>query len=94
MSELQALIDASKVESFTDPSKASDTEMLGILVARHCEWTGIEILKVAVEALQDANFHTMACAIEEGIESIENNPQDDASVETRQLLQSALDSLK
>lgn len=93
MSSLQQLIEERKPEMFTDPTKASDTEVLGILVAQHMEWTGIDILKVTVEALEDANYHTMACALAEGIEAIDKDPQDDASAETRLLLQTALDSL-
>ena len=94
MSNLQQLIEEQKPEMFSDPTKAQDISVLGILIARHTEWTGTEILKIAVEALEDANFHTMALAIAEGIDAIESSSVDDAAEETRLFLQTALDSLK
>ena len=61
--ELRRLIEAQKQESFTDPSKASDAEALGILLANFWEWAGEPIFETAEAALEDANFHTESAAL-------------------------------
>ncbi len=61
---LAALIDAQKAQSFTEPSKASDEDALGILISQHFEWDGHAIMRVARAALEDANFHIEAATIE------------------------------
>lgn len=60
---LQALIDAQKQQSFTDPSTATDAEALGILISQHFEWTVEPILRTAEAALEDSNYHTAAEAV-------------------------------
>lgn len=60
MSDLPALIEAQKQESFTDPSTASDEDALGVLISHHTEWDGAAILRIAAFAMEDANFHSEA----------------------------------
>lgn len=57
--ELKELIDRKRKSAFTSEyqSKATDAEVLGIIVSQYLEWNGDAILQVAVEALEDANFH-------------------------------------
>lgn len=57
---LRKLIDERKQEHFTDPSKASDAEALGVIISVFFEWDGIQILEAFEAALEDANFHTEA----------------------------------
>jgi len=42
-----------------------NTETLGVDLAHLLKWDGVAILKVARAALEDANFHTEALAVEE-----------------------------
>lgn len=53
---LEVMILDQKHSSFKDPDAASDTDALGILIARHLEYDGLAILEVALAALEDANF--------------------------------------
>lgn len=46
----------------TDSDKVS-REMLGILVARFCEWDIIGVAEVCISALEDANFHDAAAKL-------------------------------
>jgi len=55
---LQELIDHTKQESFVDGYEATDAEALGLILARHFQWDGTEIMKAAAYGLEDANFHT------------------------------------
>lgn len=63
MSQLQALIEAQKQQSFTTPEEVSDAEALGVLVAHWAEWDGYQIARAFVEALEDANFHYEAAEV-------------------------------
>lgn len=63
--ELQALIDAQRKQSFRPEYQAtvSDANALGILVAHHLHWDGDAILEMAAAALQDANFDHEAMGV-------------------------------
>jgi len=43
----------------------SEDEILGVIVAKYCEWTGSRIVKVSVEALEDANYHGLSAQVED-----------------------------
>ncbi len=68
---LKAMIDEQKQSSFTHPETAIDTDALGILIAHHFEWDGLEILKTMYAALEDANFHTLNQTVAKWIEELE-----------------------
>ena len=55
---LKALLEQEKLTSFVKGYKATDAEMLGILVSCHGEWDGNFIFEVAKYAFEDSNFHT------------------------------------
>jgi hypothetical protein len=38
--------------------KASESEILGIIVAQHFKWSGRQVAEVAYAGLEEANFHT------------------------------------
>lgn len=40
-----------------------EAEILGVIVAKYCEWTPQRILKVVSSALEDANMHTLNAQI-------------------------------
>ena len=67
---LQPLINKMRGVAFTPEyqDKASDAEVLGLIIARYWEWDGLQILETSKEALEDANFHTAASVIEKQIE--------------------------
>ncbi len=67
---LKDLIIQQKLQSFTDPSKATDLEALGIMISQYCEWSGVDILQVTYFALEDSNFHTENEIINQLIESL------------------------
>ena len=62
-SALDKLIKRQRKLSFTDPSKSTDLEGLGILVSRYTEWDGEGVYLVAYEALTDANYHALAAKL-------------------------------
>ena len=41
-----------------------EEEILGVIIAKYCEWIGSRILKVMLSALEDANYHTLVSEIE------------------------------
>ena len=90
---LQALIDAQKRNSFTDPASADDVEALGILIANWSEWDCVVPLKITVEALSDANWHSLAGALSDAIKVEQEGEPLDGPEAARRLLQAALDSL-
>ena len=63
--QVQALIAAKRATAFPDPSQASDAEALGLLVAEWADWDGATIIEALSAALEDANYHTLAGAIED-----------------------------
>lgn len=58
--ELQALIDKQREESFQPGADVSDEKVLGVLIARHLHWDSADILQTAIAALIDANFPDLA----------------------------------
>lgn len=38
-------------------SKASNSELMGMLISKYFKWNGVEILEASAYALEDANFH-------------------------------------
>jgi hypothetical protein len=64
-------IQEKKNESFVNPDNTSDSEAIGVLVASYFEWTGEPIIDTFLEALEDANFHTLRAALLEVIEKVE-----------------------
>ena len=61
---LKVLVEQKKKEAFIEPNKATDEEALGILIATYFEWDS-RIIRCFLEALEDANFHTLRGQIEE-----------------------------
>lgn len=55
---LKALLEQEKLTTFEKGYKATDAEMLGILVSSHGKWDGNFIFEVAKSAFEDSNFHT------------------------------------
>jgi hypothetical protein len=41
-----------------------EEEILGVIIAKYCEWKGKRIIKVMLSALEDANYHQLASEIE------------------------------
>jgi hypothetical protein len=52
-------------------------EILGVIVAKYCEWKGERIIKVFLSALEDANYHTLRSQIEELLEKQNLTPFED-----------------
>ncbi len=55
---LQVLIEEVRSESFVEGYHATDAECLGLILAWHFNWGGLEILRTAYAALEDSNWHT------------------------------------
>lgn len=55
----------------TSTSENLRLEALGVLVSQFCNWSGNLILKVALEAMDDANFRTEAEQLREMLRKIE-----------------------
>ncbi len=60
---LDALI--SELEGHIFNVKVSKEEVLGVILAKYCRWEGPKILTIAIQALEDANFHTEAAEVQE-----------------------------
>lgn len=60
---IDALI--SELEGHIFSVKVSKEEVLGVILAKYCRWDGPKILTIAIQALEDANFHTEAAIIQE-----------------------------
>ena len=67
---LQALIEETRKDSFVEGYHASDAECLGLILASHFTWNGLEILRTTFAALEDSNFHTENETIQAMIEKI------------------------
>jgi hypothetical protein len=63
-------------EAFTDDYVAQTSkedgieEGLGLAISSWAEWTGEKILRVAIHALEDSNFHTEAEKIQEILDEL------------------------
>ena len=55
---LKPLIEECKKTCFVEGYKATDEEILGIILSKYFKWDGVPLLKVLVDGLEDANFHT------------------------------------
>lgn len=64
---LKLLLEVEKEMAFVPEyrGKATDEETLGLLVSHYLEWDGFRIMQVCLNALEDANFHTLGNKIEE-----------------------------
>src|SRR5581483_1349632 len=60
---LDALI--SELEGHNFSVKVSKEEVLGVILAKYCRWDGPKILTIAIQALEDANFHMEAAEVQE-----------------------------
>ena len=58
MNALQQLIKQTKEKYFLKPSKATDEEVLGVIISQHLKWNGEKIVNTFSNALEDANFHS------------------------------------
>ena len=45
-------------------AKTSDAEALGVIVSKYFRWTGDDIIKAFLSALEDANYSTLVGQIE------------------------------
>ena len=72
--KIDPIIDAIIPETFTSEYMATAnrdeirTEALGIIVSKWSGWDGFKIMRVAFEALEDANFHTEAAVLADMLE--------------------------
>lgn len=57
---IEPLINKVRQESFVKGYEATDAECVGLIVSKYFHWNGYEIGKVAIEALEDSNFHDIA----------------------------------
>lgn len=49
-----------KKEAFVKGYNPMDVEAMGLLVSNYFEWDGKKIVEAFINALEDANFHSMA----------------------------------
>lgn len=49
--------------------KATDAEILGVILAKFFEWDGTKILATAVSGLEDANYHSDASEVQKLLDS-------------------------
>lgn len=54
-----------------DNKKEREIDGLGILIAGHTQWDGIEIMRIFYAALEDANFHKEAEKVQQWIDQAE-----------------------
>jgi hypothetical protein len=54
---LKNLIDENKIKFFNEPQKATDEEVLGIMISQYLKWNGDKIFKTTYAAFEDSNFH-------------------------------------
>ena len=47
--------------------QTSEEEILGVIVAKYCEWTSDRILKVFSSALEDANYSDLSAKVDSWI---------------------------
>ncbi len=58
MNALQQLIKQTKEKYFLQPAKATDEEVLGVIISQYLKWNGEKIVNTFSNALEDANFHS------------------------------------
>jgi len=72
MKQLKDLIEVGR-GTFYRPEYAlttPDEEILGVIVAKFCQWTGSRIIKTMLSALEDANYHTLSAEIEDLVNGV------------------------
>ncbi len=67
---LEAIIEETRKDSFVAGYHATDAECLGLILAQHFGWGGLEILRTCYAALEDSNFHTENKTIQKLIEKV------------------------
>lgn len=70
---IKEILDEIRSQNFVSTHEATDAECMGLLVAHYFEWDGIAILKTAVEALTDANFHSESAVVGKLLKSVEED---------------------
>lgn len=60
-----------KGTSFIDGYNATKEEVMGMVLSKYFEWDGLAILKAAMYATEDANFHTESAIISEMVYKLE-----------------------
>jgi hypothetical protein len=75
---VRVLIDEQRTESWRPEYRAnvSEEQGLGVLISRYFDWNGDRILKTAVAALEDANFHREAAAVQKLIDEVDEEDPD------------------
>jgi len=68
---LRSEIELVKNESFVEDYKATDAEAMGLVIAKFFAWDGLDILRTAQFALEDANFHAESAAVSDMADKIE-----------------------
>ncbi len=63
--KLKEIIEGKKKEIFVKGYKATDEEILGVIISQYFEWIGKSIADTFLNALEDSNFHTLRAEIEE-----------------------------
>ena len=58
------------LECYADDRGAAEEHILGVMIAVHFGWNGLDILKTASAALEDANFHDECELVEQMIKNI------------------------
>jgi len=62
------------MKCFEQDEHEKKLEKMGVELSQKLEWNGFDILRVSVEALTDANFHTEAKIINDMLRKLENDP--------------------
>ena len=65
MKLIKKLIKEQAKRNFVKSYESKDYEVLGVIIAKHFKWNGREIVKCFLEALEDANFHTLRSKIKD-----------------------------
>jgi hypothetical protein len=91
---LKNLIEEKKIEFFNEPQKATDEDVLGIMISQYLEWDGNKIFKTAYNAFEDANFHEFNEKIEKIWKGVINMGQyDDIISENLERIANSLEGI-
>lgn len=65
--QVSDILQAKKLRSFNAPynKTATDAETMGLLVAHYFDWDGEKITQAYMDALGDANFHSLRAKVAE-----------------------------
>ncbi|HEX3147897.1 MAG TPA: hypothetical protein VHR66_07420 [Gemmataceae bacterium] len=50
---------------YSSDHAATETDVLGVMIAVHFGWNGLAVLKTAAAALEDANFHDESAQVQQ-----------------------------